>query len=114
MELLDRQQQAARKHLPLRRQNDIINRHQPQQYVIGPPSLTYWLAPPTALYWAIIIYSIVATMIAFAPLNQNSVVEATLHGAGILIRCFFRLSVDGERILSELIADWHFINASIS
>jgi hypothetical protein len=107
MELLD--QQAVGKHLPLHRQNHVITHYQSQQYVIGPVFPARWPGLRMALPWAIFI---VAVLIAFVLSNQDSAIQATLHAAGILIRCFHRLSVDGQRILSELIADWHSINAS--
>ena len=112
MELLDLHQQAVRKHLPLCRQNDFVARYQPQQYVIAPVFPTYWLVLRMALPWAIIICAIVAALIAFGFSNQNSAIEATLRAAGILVRCFHQLCVDGQRILSEIIADWHAISAS--
>jgi hypothetical protein len=108
MELLDRHQ-AARKQPTLHRQNDVITRYQPKQCVIGPVFPSHCLDLRTAFPWAIFI---VATVIAIALATQDSVIEATLRAAVILIRCIHRLSIDGERILSELIADWHSINAS--
>jgi hypothetical protein len=106
MELLDRHQ-AVRKQ-PSHRQNDVIPRY-PKQCVIGPVFPSHCLDLRTAFPWAIFI---AATVIAIALSTQDSVIEATLRTTGILVRCIHRLSIDGERILSELIADWHSINAS--
>jgi hypothetical protein len=113
MELLDRHQQAVRKHLPLCRQHDFIARYQPQQHAIAPVDSTYWLVLRMMLPSAIIIYAIVAASIAFGPSHQSAAIEATLRAAGVLGRCFHQLCADGQRILSELIADWHSINASL-
>ena len=97
MELLGQYLQPARKHSQQQQQDDL-----------------HWIVLRAVFLWAAIIYCIVAVaLIAFGPSNQESVIEAVFRTAGILIRCFYRLSVDGERILSEFLAQWHSINVTI-
>lgn len=95
MELLDHNLQAA-KNLSQCRMDDVC-RH----------------GLRTFLFRALIIYTIAGAMIAFGHLNQNSASEAALQGSGILIRCVYRLSVDGAQALSVGLDVWHSINASI-
>jgi len=112
MEHLDRYPQAARRRLPLCRQDGLITTHQPQ-HMIGPILPTHFRVLRAAFLWAIIVYSIVAVLIALGPSNQHAAIEVALRATGILIRCLHRLCVDARQILNELIADWHSINASL-
>jgi hypothetical protein len=111
MEHIDRYPQVAR-HLPLRRHHNLITRNQPL-HGIDPMFPAHWRVLRAAFLWAIIVYSIVAALIALGPSNQHSAIEITLRATGILIGSIHRLCVDGERILNELIADWNSINASL-
>ncbi len=96
MELLNRHLQAA-KNLPRPRLDDMC-RHGLRTFLLS----------------ALIVYTIAGTMIAFGHLNQSSASEAALQGSGILIRCAYRLSVDGAQALSVVLDVWHSINTSIN
>ena len=113
MEHPDRYMQALGKHLPQCRHADFVDHRQPAQYVNAPIYPTHWPVLRMAIPWAIIAYCILAALIVFEPSTQNSAIEATFHASEILLRCFHRLAVDSEQIVSELIADWHSINASM-
>ena len=113
MKLPGRYLQSVNKHLPECRQGDSIARYQPQQYVTGPVSSMPWPVLRMVVPSAIIIYAIGAALIVFVLPNQTSAIEVTFRAAGNLIRCLHRLSVDGHQILSQLIAGWHAINASM-
>jgi hypothetical protein len=96
MELFNRPPQAVKNHPSLHLSGDVC-----------------WFGLRTFLLWAAVTFLIVACLLAFRSLNQSSAIETALRTSGILIRCFYRLSVDGEEILSEVLAGWHSINASL-
>jgi hypothetical protein len=97
MELLHRHLQAAKNHLPQRWPDDVCRN-----------------GLHTFLVWTLIVYTIAGTLIVFGHLNQGSASQAALQASGILIRCAYRLSVDGEQALSVVLDVWHSINTSIS
>jgi hypothetical protein len=97
MELLHHHLQAASNHRPQRWLDSVCR---------------YGLH--TFLLWTLVIYTIAGTLIAFDHLNQGSANEARLQGSGKLIRCAYRLSVDGEQGLSVVLDVWHSINTSIN
>jgi len=112
MEHLDRYPQAVRRRPPLCRQDSLITWHQPQ-HGISPILPTHFRVLRAAFIWAIIIYSVVAVLIALGPSHQYSAIEIAFRTSEILIRCFHQLCVDAGKILNELIADWNSINASL-
>jgi len=113
MEHLDRYPQAVRGHQPLLKQDGLIRPYQPRQQAICPMFPAHWRSLGPAFLLAIIVYSIVAALIALGPSSQHSAMEIALRATEVLFRCFHRLCVDCGQILNELIADWNSINASL-
>jgi len=113
MEHLHRNPLAARGHQTLRKQDGLFRPYQPQQQVICPVFPMHWRVLGPVFLWAIVVYAIVAVLIALGPSNQHSAIEIAFRTSEILIRCFHQLCVDAGKILNELIADWNSINASL-